>query len=424
MTIKMILYALALGAEPDHLANISIRLYSTDMIQTPNIRWDGSLESLFAVLDEACRRGTPPCRLDMAEPPGRAAFFPGPPPGGENGFRQPELFAAPESPRIQAANGQEQRGGPAVPALAYSLPLFPELRYSPAAVLLHELSADAFGALVHAWMSELPIGAEMLRFAWNVIFAARGAAKRGEVPGGETPLRRPGEPAKAAGAGAAAGTAVPAKASAVESPGWAALPEARLGADRAAANRGDPDVRTVLEAAYKVRRETDRLMGLLRFSPCPRNGAPGGETPGGGFPGAGVPPGGGSAGGSGGFVYIARCSPDHHILPGLAEHFSRRFGEYPWAVIDEKRNLVLAGEPGEEARLFPLPGYGPAGSFSPGGSPDSGRPPAADSPAGSDYIEDLWRNYHRSINNPDRNNPALQRQFIPRRYRKYLPEFR
>jgi probable DNA metabolism protein len=137
-------------------------------------------------------------------------------------------------------------------------------------------------------------------------------------------------------------------------------------------------------------------------------------------------------------VYIARCSPDHHILPGLAEYFTRRFGEYPWAVIDEKRNLVLAGEPGGEARLFSL-GVGPpkpGGTFSPGGSPGK----AVDGPAGGndnsvdlanpgnnnpgDCIEELWRNYHRSINNPDRNNPALQQQFIPRRYRKYLPEFR
>ena len=38
-------------------------------------------------------------------------------------------------------------------------------------------------------------------------------------------------------------------------------------------------------------------------------------------------------------------------------------------------------------------------------------------------VEDLWRLYHRSINNESRNNPGLQRQFMPSRYRKYLNEF-
>jgi probable DNA metabolism protein len=359
-------------------------LYSIFMAHIPEARWDGSLESFFAILDEACRRGALPGRLDSAEPPGR-----------ETGPFQPELFAAPESPPVRAVSREAQDGDSDFPAPACVSRPFPDLRHSPSAVLLHELSAGAFDALVHAWMSELPIGVAMLRFAWNVIAAAREEARRSGSPDRETPLRRPVEPVKAAGT---------AGVSAVDGSGWAALPEARLGAERAAANRCDPDTRTVLEAAYKVRRETDRLMGLLRFSPCPRKGVSGGEIPATDIPGPAVPP--------GGSVYIARCSPDHHILPGLAEHFTRRFGAYPWAVIDEKRNLILAGEPGGETRLFSL-GAGPS---------EPGEPC---SPGGSrDYIEDLWRNYHRSINNPDRNNPALQQQFIPRRYRKYLPEFR
>jgi probable DNA metabolism protein len=167
-------------------------------------------------------------------------------------------------------------------------------------------------------------------------------------------------------------------------PGWAALPEARQGAEKAAAGRGSPDTRAVLEAAYKTGREIDRLMGLLRFTPCFPGGGPGGA-------------------GSSGPVYVARCCPDHYVLPGLAEHFTRRFGGCPWAVVDEKRWLVLAGEGGGAARLFPL-----------------GPEPAGASPA--DCYEDLWRNYHHSINNPARNNPALQRQFIPRRYWKYVTE--
>jgi probable DNA metabolism protein len=197
-----------------------------------------------------------------------------------------------------------------------------------------EISAGAYDRVVHAWMSEFPIEHAIIGFARKVVFAAREAGERS--------------------------------------------PESRFAAERAAADRGDPDVAAVINAAWKVSREAERLRGLLRFSPA--------------------------AGG----VHIARCEPDHFTLPALAEHFSRRFGGIPWAIIDEKRRLVLTRPEGEEARILPL---------------DPGHPLFAEKDLpGGDAWENLWRNYHRSINNESRNNPALQRQFMPARYWKYLPE--
>jgi probable DNA metabolism protein len=126
-------------------------------------------------------------------------------------------------------------------------------------------------------------------------------------------------------------------------------------------------------------RETDRMTGLLRFS----RGASG--------------------------MYIARCAPEYFILPSLAEHFTARFGETPWAIIDEKRNIALLRLDGGEARLEPL-SHALAERLFPGGGifPD-----------GWEY---LWKLYHRSVNIENRKNPACQRQFIPLRYWKYLPE--
>jgi probable DNA metabolism protein len=355
------------------------------MTELRTAQWDGSLESLFAVLEETCRRGTPPRRVECAGPPGGASFFP-PLPGGAGPSLQPELFAAPETaPAEQAAGRKESRSGPAFPGLEAAPRVFPDIGNSGcppgglSAALLYELSANAFDAFVHAWMSELPVAAEIICFAWTVISTAWREALA------ET--SREGPPGPAAGADISAGV--------LQNPIWAARPEARRGAEKAAADRGDPETRVALEAAYKTGREIDRLRGLLRFKPC--------------FPGPGS---------SGGPVYTARCSPDHYVLPGLADHFTRRFGECAWAVIDEKRNLVLAGKPGGEARIFP---------FSPDRFPVSGgigpaRGIPVDGGDSPDYFEDLWRNYHRSINNPSRNNPALQRQFMPRRYWKYLPE--
>jgi len=149
----------------------------------------------------------------------------------------------------------------------------------------------------------------------------------------------------------------------------------RVAADRAATDRSDHDVLVVLNAAGKVRHEIHRLTGLLRFS-RESNG-----------------------------MYIARCAPDHFILPALAEHFSLRFGDTPWAIIDEKRDLSLCREDNNPARLIQA---------------SSG--PSVSQKDQTDFWEDLWRLYHHSINNESRKNLKLQRQLMPKRYHKYLTE--
>jgi probable DNA metabolism protein len=158
---------------------------------------------------------------------------------------------------------------------------FPGIFFS-AAQYLCELSANAYERFIHGWMSELPIEAALIRFAWKVLAAGR------NTPGG------------------------------LESPA------AREAAEAAAVDRGDPDVQAVLNAAYKVWKELDRLRGLLRFSP-------------------------GSSG-----AHIARCAPDHFVLPGLAGHFTLRFGDTPWAIIDERRGLALVRSVGEDTRIITL----------------------------------------------------------------------
>jgi len=195
---------------------------------------------------------------------------------------------------------------------------------------LFELSVDAFYAVVHARMSELPIQGEISRFIEKV-----GKARD------------------------------------------------RAEASRIASDRGDPDVLAVLKATRKVQVEIHRITGFLRFSPDPYG------------------------------VYTARCEPDYFILPALAEHFTLRFGETPWAIIDEKRGLCLCRQNGPETtvsveiRLVP-------GSTNPAG--------AAAKNEDKDSWEDLWRLYHRSVCIETRKNPGLQRQFMPERYQKYLNE--
>jgi hypothetical protein len=288
------------------------------------LMYDGSLEGLFAILAEMCRGGPVPDRV-IRQIPGAAGWR------GDGLSAQPELFggAEMEGPGAAASgaagsglSGERAAGQGALGALGEEF---------------FEVSAGAYGSFLHAWMSELPIERELLVFARRVISAAREAGGR------------------AGGLGA---------------------PEVRDAAEAAATDRGDPAVRTVLDAAYRVSREVHRLLGLLRFSP-------------------------GSDG-----SYHARCGPDHFVLPALAEHFYRRFGESPWVIIDEKRRIALVREGPGEPRLIPWEEA----------PPEEG--------AGADPWEDLWRHYHRVINNEDRKNPGLQKQFMPRRYWKYLPEMR
>jgi len=154
-------------------------------------------------------------------------------------------------------------------------------------------------------------------------------------------------------------------------------------AETAANDRGNDDTRMVLNTAGKVQFEIHKMYGLLRFFP-------------------------GEEG-----AYIARFAPDFLILPALGGYFTMRFGETPWVIIDEKRGLILS-------RLR-------------SNSAEEGLPlkteiqildgPIAENSAGnSDEWEDLWRHYHKTINNESRDNPDLQRQFMPKRYWKYLPE--
>jgi hypothetical protein len=166
--------------------------------------------------------------------------------------------------------------------------------------------------------------------------------------------------------------------------GGAGSPEARRAAEQAASDRGDPSVAAVLAAAYKVTREIHRLEGLLRFAPDFRQ------------------------------VYTARCAPDHFVLPSLAGHISRRFGDIPWVILDEKRELALVCPAGGEPRLMPAAALPSPNRL----SPDADRL----AKGGREGWEAMWQNYHLVINNESRRNPALQRQFMPIRYWKYLNE--
>jgi len=214
---------------------------------------------------------------------------------------------------------------------------------SPEASRLYELSVNAFSAVLHAKMSEMPISVAISRFEQK-IFAAADAA---------------GMSANAAAAAGRDRTEI----------------VMRRAAELAAEDRGDPDACTVYEAAHKVRHEICRIRGLLRFGPDEDG------------------------------VYTALCAPDHFILPALGEHFKKRFGGAPWAIIDEKRLLRLSYIPKKPFEFSRI-----------------GEIPEALKGLQNGKWENLWRQYHKTISNENRYNPDLQKQFLPQRYWKHLTE--
>ena len=206
---------------------------------------------------------------------------------------------------------------------------FSGLPYS--ACRMYELSPNAFDVFVGAWMSELPLEEEMLRFGRKVI-AANDCCT----------------------------------------------------ANRMACNRSDNDVRVILETANKVWHEIHRFQGFLRFAPDLKG------------------------------RYIAHCEPDFFILPAFGEHFFLRFGKTPWAIIDDKRCLCLSCFSADAPELNSIAVYS-AENHAQGTDTDQSEP---------DQWENLWKNYHQVINNACRENPALQRQLMPKRYWKNLPEMK
>ncbi len=275
------------------------------------MEYDGSLDGLFNILEKVCNGMNLPVHINRSS---QICFT-------EKKPSQSELFDDPGPVQTQIKN-----------------PLTHNLH--SIAQDLYEVSAVGYSNFVYAWMSEFPIEADIIRFGYLLIQAAKNADKKLSL---ET----------------------------VSFQGRAAAEAVRN-------NRMDSAVKTVLDASFKAGHEAHRLSGLLRFSV--------GKT--------GVP--------------VAFCSPDHFILPILAEHFSLRFGDSSWAIVDEKRRLALIKHIDHEAELTV---YNPAHPWFRGLHNGN-----------SDAWESLWLSYFKAINNESRVNPKVQLQFMPKRYWKYLPE--
>ncbi len=135
-----------------------------------------------------------------------------------------------------------------------------------------------------------------------------------------------------------------------------------------------PLVFRVEEAQRAVLRECHRLEGLIRFQKI-REG------------------------------YYASLEPDFRVLPLLGNAFGARYADVSWIVHDLRREEALIFVPSQSWRMVPL-----AREEVPRNSPEEERWQA------------LWREYYRIMGVEGRENAALRRRFMPRRYWIHLVE--
>ena len=136
--------------------------------------------------------------------------------------------------------------------------------------------------------------------------------------------------------------------------------------------RYEPVVKSALTLREKVTREWDRMLGLVRFDKT-ANG-----------------------------VYAANISPDHNILPLIANHFASRMPSHNFIIRDTSRETAILSHKG----VWVITELSPDTVFN----------------FTSDEFRTMWKDYWKTMSIAERLNPELQRRCMPARYWKNLTE--
>ena len=136
----------------------------------------------------------------------------------------------------------------------------------------------------------------------------------------------------------------------------------------------DQRVKPVHDYARKVSGEAHRMRGLVRFRQLEDSS------------------------------YYAPIKTDHYVLPLITPYFSRRLNGKRWFIHDVARKKIAIYN-GKRYQFADVVEF---------------TPPVV-SPQEKEY-QAMWRHYFRDIAIGERTNLKVQRQFMPKRYWKYLTE--
>jgi probable DNA metabolism protein len=146
---------------------------------------------------------------------------------------------------------------------------------------------------------------------------------------------------------------------------------------------GDSDVLSLTQTSQKVKKEAMRMMQFVRFQHT-RDG-----------------------------LYFCGIEPRYDVIPLVVDHFQKRFADQKWLLYDLKRNYgVLYGKDKVEEVEISRKNFNSM----------TGQAKADILEEGEEFYQKLWRSYFTHINIKERKNLRLQRQHMPRRFWKYLPE--
>lgn len=159
-----------------------------------------------------------------------------------------------------------------------------------------------------------------------------------------------------------------------------ALSDRKADAFRVLTQIQDPNVCLVMELARSVWNETHRYMGFVRFRELP------------------------------GRILFSEIEPENQVLPLLGEHFADRFPKEHFLILDRTHHDMIAHEAGSfwwivrevpalEQKLEEL------------GASDAEK-----------EFQHLWNGFCSSISIKERENPQLQRQLWPYKFRKWMTE--
>jgi probable DNA metabolism protein len=148
-------------------------------------------------------------------------------------------------------------------------------------------------------------------------------------------------------------------------------------------NFGDPDVLNVRKTSRKVMQESRRMVQFIRFQLTRDN------------------------------IYFAAMSPDYDVLPIAMHHFRDRFADQTWLIYDLRRDygFFYDQKTMEEVVLKDKIFNASDGSVSPDMLQE-----------GETLYQSMWNGYCRHVTIRERLNLRLQRQHMPGRYWKFLPE--
>jgi len=112
-------------------------------------------------------------------------------------------------------------------------------------------------------------------------------------------------------------------------------------------------------------------------------------------------------------IWFAPVEPKYDILPMTLNHFKSRFADQHWLIYDTRRGYGFSYDTKSvEEVTIDQPVFDKA----------TGNLPSEAKSRDEQQWQEMWRSYFKYIAIKERINPRLQRQFMPKRFWKYLTE--